>query len=395
MLPRRPSQRTLEELAATFRGVVVTGPRQAGKTTLVRATFPGRPYVSLEDPDESRFARDDPRGFLARFPDGAILDEVQRTPDLLSYLQRIFDEDQRPGLFILTGSQHFGLISGIRQSLAGRVALLHLLPLSSGELARAAQLPANLDEVLWRGGYPTLHDSNVDPIKWLDNYITTYIERDVRGILDVRNLATFESFVRLCAGHTAQLVHLSKLGNETGITHPTANAWIDILEASYVVFRLPPFHASFIKRVTKTPKLYFYDTGLACRLLGISSPQQLVTHPMRGALFENWVITEVMKERHGRGFESVAHFWRTTRGDEIDIVLDRQPAPIPIECKSGATVLDRWWNSIDAWRRIAAESSAEPWLVYGGDASYRRREVNVVGWADLWRQLDDDAVSGP
>ena len=275
----RKALSTLLELAKGYPFVALTGPRQAGKTTLSRMAFPDKPYISLEDPDTREFATTDPRRFLARYPDGAILDEVQRSPELFSYLQTLADMDGRMGLYILTGSQQFGLLSGITQSLAGRVGMVQLLPFSVGELQDADRLPETLDALLHKGSYPPLYDRRLIPAQWYAGYVTTYLERDVRQLINVRDLAIFQRFIRLCAGRTGQLLNLSALANDCGISHNTAKAWISILEASYILCLLLPHHRNFNKRLVKTPKLYFYDSGLAAWLLGVQNSDQLAIHP--------------------------------------------------------------------------------------------------------------------
>lgn len=379
----RAATATLQRMGRTFRVLAVTGPRQSGKTTLVRHAFPDKPFVSLEDPDRLEHLRSDARGFFAGFPDGAILDEAHRFPDLFSWLQGIVDEARRPGMFVLTGSQHFGLMKGLRQSLAGRVGLLHLLPFSLGELQRAKKRVATLDDLLWRGLYPPIRAGGADPVLWLNSYIATYVERDVRGLLDVQDLPGFLRFVRVCAGHVGQLVNLSKLGAACGITHPTARAWLDVLEASYLVFRLQPHFTNFKKRLTKTPKLYFHDTGLAARLVGIESEQHLATHPLRGALFENWVLTELMKARFARGQDAPFYFWRADSGLEVDVVVERGQKLHPIEVKSGATVASDWFTALQKWRDLAKGKAGPAWLVYGGDEARQQHDTEVVPWRAL------------
>lgn len=380
MLIPRDAESTIRRLAEGYPMVAITGPRQSGKTTLVRALFGERPFVSLEDLDERELARDDPRAFLARFPDGAVLDEIQRAPDLFSYLQTRVDEDGRPGLFILTGSQQFDLLAGITQSLAGRVALVRLLPFSLGELQRAEQAPSALEDLLFQGLYPPIHDRRLDPVIWYGNYVRTYVERDVRQIINVQDLSVFQRFVRMCAGRCGQLLNLTSLGNDCGISHATARSWLSVLEASYLVYLLRPHHWNFGKRLVKSPKLYFYDPGLAARLLGIQEPDQLATHPLRGGLFETWVVSELLKRRFHRGLEDDLYFWRDHKGLEVDFLVERGTELVPVEAKSGQTVTRDFFSALSRWRGIAGEQAGRGWLVYGGDRPQSRQEVEVVPW---------------
>lgn len=379
----RTVEQTVLTLLEGFPAVTITGPRQSGKTTLAKAVFRNRPYVSLEDPDSRQAALDDPRSFLDRFPNGAVLDEVQRCPELLSYLQGILDADGRMGLFILTGSQQFGLLSGISQSLAGRTAFVELLPFALAELQQAAVLPQTVDELLFRGGYPSLYQRKVAPRAWFGSYVASYVERDVRQLLKVQELSLFQRFVRLCAGRTGQLLNLSGLAAECGITHNTAKAWITVLEASYILFLLKPHHANFNKRLVKTPKLYFYDTGLACWLLGLQHHQQVGTHPLRGALFETLVISELVKQRLNAGERPELYFWRDSNGNEIDVIMDTGSHLVSIEIKSGVTVAKDFFGGLKKWRQLAGEQAGRQLLVYGGEESYRQNDVEVVGWKKL------------
>ena len=363
--------------------VAVTGPRQSGKTTLVRALFDDRPYVSLEDLDELEFANRDPRGFLAQFDNGAVLDEVQRCPQLFSYLQTRVDADGRMGRFILTGSQQFHLLERMTQSLAGRVAVVPLLPFTLGELAACDQAPTRLEDLLWSGLYPPIHDRQLDPAVWFGNYVQSYIERDVRQMLGIRELSTFQRFLRLCAARTGQLLNLSSLGNDCGITHNTAKAWISVLEASYIVHLLRPHHTNFSKRLIKSPTLYFYDVGLAAWLQGIQEPEQLKHHAGRGALFETWVLGELLKTRFNQALASNLYFWRDRAGHEVDIVIEQGSTLVPVEIKSGQTLNPDFFRGLDRWTRMAGETSGRPWLVYGGDRRQSRTDVEVVPWQQI------------
>ena len=379
----RTAEQNIRSLLQGFPIVTITGPRQSGKTTLAKAIFCDKPYVSLEDPDVRFAAMGDPRSFLERFPDGAVLDEVQRCPEILSYLQTRIDADGRMGLFILTGSQQFGLMSGISQSLAGRTAFVELLPFSIDELASSGILPQSLDEMLLKGGYPALFDRKVSPRAWFSAYVTAYIERDVRQVLKVQELDMFQRFVRLCAGRSGQLLNLSSLAADCGITHNTAKAWISVLEASYILFQLRPHHANFNKRLIKTPKLYFHDAGLACWLLGIQTPQQLNSHPLRGSIFETFIVGELMKSRLNAGDRPGMFFWRDSNGNEVDVIIEQGPKLVALEIKSGATVARDFFAGLEKWLALSGGEAADSFLIYGGEESYRHKGAGVVGWKSV------------
>lgn len=383
MLVPRLAEQTVRHLATQYPVVVITGPRQSGKTTLVNAMFQNRPFVSLEDLDERQHAVDDPRGFLARFPDGAVLDEVQRAPDLFSYLQTRVDRNRRPGEFVLTGSQQFGLLSNVTQTLAGRAALVSLLPFSLPELLAVERAPDTVGDLLFGGLYPPIHDRGLDPAIWYGNYIRTYVERDVRQMVNVRDLALFQRFVRMCAGRSGQLLNLSGLGNDCGVSHNTARDWLSVLEASYIVYRLRPHHRSFDKRLVKTPKLYFYDPGLAARLLGVQNAGQLAIHPQRGALFETWVVAELLKARSNHALDDNLYFWRDRAGHEVDLLIDQGIELVPTEIKSGQTVTRSFFTGLEKWRKIAGSAAGRGWLVYGGDLRQSRKEVEVLPWREI------------
>jgi predicted AAA+ superfamily ATPase len=381
-IPRNAESR-LQHFASGYPVVVLTGPRQSGKSTLVKHAFPDHHYVSLEDLDQREFAETDPRGFLNQFSGGAILDEAQRCPALFSYLQTRVDERQQPGEFILTGSQQFGPLSGITQSLAGRAALLTLLPMSYGELQRSGKIGKNLDKILFDGAYPPIFDRGLEPHPWHGNYVRTYLERDARQLIKVQDLGTFQRFLKLCAGRTGQLLNLSSLANDCGITHNTVKSWVSVLEASYIVHLLPPHHQNFKKRLVKTPKLYFLDTGLATWLLGIQNSEQLATHVQRGALFESWVISELLKARYNAGQTSNLYFWRDRSGHEVDLLIDHGAHLSPLEIKCGQTINTDYFKGLDFWRKLAGETTGQAWLVYGGDARQSRSDVTVLPWHEI------------
>ncbi|MBK8246875.1 MAG: ATP-binding protein [Gemmatimonadetes bacterium] len=380
----RDAASRLIELARLYPVVTVTGARQSGKTTLCRSTFPALPYVSLEPLDTREFARVDPRGFLASYPAGAIIDEVQRAPEFTSYLQAEVDERPTPGRFILTGSQNLAGSASVAQSLAGRTGVLELYPPSWGELQRFASHPTALLEVLWSGAYPRIFDRTIPPQQWLADYVATYVQRDVRQLLNVGDLRAFTNFVRLAAGSTACEINLSRLGGDAGVSHNTVKAWLSVLEASYLFFRLPGWHTNARKQVVKSPKLHVIDSGLACYLLGIRSPEQLQSHPQRGAIFESWVAAELLKQgAHAGSAVSLWHYRDATRL-EVDLVIDAPPDVVLVEAKSGATVASDFTDGVE---RLA--HSLEPSMpsgrmrravVYGGDAAQRRGATEIVPW---------------
>ena len=400
---RRLLETPLKQAAGKYPVVTLTGPRQSGKTTLVRAAFPRHEYASLEDPDVRAFALEDPRGFLGQFTGGVVLDEAQRAPDLFSYLQTIVDGEDAPGRFIVSGSQDFLLLRSISQSLAGRSAIFHLLPFSLAEiegrrpfpleklgreLPKARRpgspgAPPDLMEALLRGFYPRIHDKGLDPQGWYAGYYQTYVERDVREIVNVGDLESFGRFVRLCAGRNGQLLNLASLAVDCGITHTTARRWVSILEASFLVTLLRPHHANYGKRLIKSPKLYFLDTGLLCYLLRIRSPDDLRAHPSRGPVFESFVVCELLKNALHQGREPDLSFWRDATGHEIDAVIERGSERVAVEIKSGQTVADDFFAGIDFWRRLVGDPAAPAALIYGGDRSFRRRGVAVYSWSAM------------
>lgn len=388
MIPRNLRTK-LVALARKFPVVTVTGPRQAGKTTLCRAVFPKKDYVSLEAPDIREYAASDPRGFLADHARGAILDEVQRAPELLSYLQEEVDRRPTPGRFVLTGSANFALLQSVSQSLAGRTALLHLLPLALDEVRRFPGAKLDLNRALWSGSYPAVFDRKLDPTDWYSGYVGTYVERDVRQILKVGDLNAFQTFLRLCAGRSAQLLNLSSLAADSGITHNTARAWISVLEASFIAFRLPPLHANLAKRLVKTPKLHFYDAGLLCYLLGIRSPDHLAAHPLRGAVFESWAVSEILKARLHRGLSPNLFFYRDRKGLEVDVVVERGGDLVAAEIKSGRTVAGDFFPPLESFADLVGSGRqgrrVRRVVLFGGSGAQRRGETRVLPWSELDR----------
>ena len=364
----RIAEKELLALSKQYRAIAVVGPRQSGKTTLVRGVFPEKAYVNLENTDTRRFAIEDPRGFLSGFPHGAILDEVQRVPELFSYLQQILDENTTKGQFILTGSNNFLLQENISQTLAGRVGYMFLLQLSLRELNQP--LPST-DELIYRGLYPELYDGEeMDAGKYYSNYIRTYVERDVRLIKNIVDLYAFERFVRLCAGRTGQLLNMNSLAIETGVDNKTIASWLSVLETSFIVFRLQPYHKNYNKRIVKMPKLYFYDTGLASALLGIENKEQLSLHPFRGALFENMVVLEFLKNRFNHGKTNNLFFWRDNVGTEIDLLIENAERLVPVEIKSGQTITEAYFKSLTTWCKISGIDTG--YVIYAGNQTQKR-----------------------
>ena len=377
----------LVKLFRQYPFVTVTGPRQSGKTTLCRATFPDLAYVDLDAPDEREFARSDPRRFLNRFRKGAILDEVQRVPDLLSYLKVLADDDGRNGLFVLTGSQQFGLSEAIGQSLAGRTALLRLLPFSMAERRRAGA-SCSADDILYSGFYPRIHDHQLEPRQALGDYFETYVERDVRRVGEIHNLSAFRRFVRLCAGRVGQLINLTSLGADAGVSRATARNWLSVLEASYIVFQLRPYFTNVRKRLIKSPKLYFHDVGLAAHLIGIEHAGQLATHPLRGSLFENVVAAEALKHRFNRGRRSNLSFYRDSRGLECDLLYENGNGIALIEIKAGATVASDYFTALNRVAGILPRVTRRI-VVYGGRDPQSRSSGDIVPLRQLSNTLHE------
>ncbi|MBU4263101.1 MAG: ATP-binding protein [Proteobacteria bacterium] len=384
--------RILAEYAAAiftkYPVVTVTGPRQSGKTTLARATFADKPYANLENPVTRQFAQEDPLAFLNQYPEGAVIDEIQRVPDLLSYIQVIVDERGKNSLFVLTGSQQFELMRGISQSLAGRTALLKLLPFSIPELSAGFSL--DIDEMLFKGFYPRIYAQDLAPAQAYGDYFETYVERDLRQLVNVKDLSVFQRFVRLCAGRCGQLLNLNGLANDTGISQSTAREWMTVLEASYIVFLLQPFHANIGKRLIKSPKMYFYDVGLASWLCGIEEEKQVATHPLRGSLFENMVIMEVLKYRYNHGKRNNLYFYRDSNGNEIDLIYTKGNDMLPIEIKSGQTITPAYFSGL---KKISALFPDQlPWpgfLIYGGETEQARQDIKVLRIFSLPEHLDE------
>jgi predicted AAA+ superfamily ATPase len=383
---RRDVEPLLEALAAKYPVLTITGPRQAGKTTLCKKAFPRLSYVSLEAHDTREYARSDPRGFLAEYAGGAILDEIQNAPELTSYLQVEVDERPDPGRFVLTGSQHLGLTQAVSQSLAGRTAVIHLLPPSLRELRRFASAPRELLPTLWAGAYPRIHDVGIAADRWLADYVTTYVQRDVRQVINVGDLEAFTAFLRHCAGRSAQEVNLSALGGDVGVSHNTARAWLSVLEATFLCHRIPAWHRNLRKQLVKAPKLHFVDSGLLCHLLGIATPEQLRHHPLRGAIFESWVAAEVFKARAHKGLAASMFHFRDAKGLEVDLVVEASRELLLVEAKSGATLGGDFFAPLQRLAELAAGDEPKPIaqrVVFGGDRGQRRGSARAVPWSSI------------
>lgn len=366
-------------LAEKFQVITLTGPRQSGKTTLVRSSFPALSYVSLEEPDIRQIALTDPRGFLSNYPSGAILDEIQNTPDLFSYIQRIVDEDRRIR-FILTGSSNFLLMEKISQSLAGRTAVLHLLPFSMKELE---PLPESYEELIFKGQYPRIYDREIHPPDFYPSYIQTYIEKDVRLIKNIGDINAFIQFTQLCAGRIGQLINFAGLASDAGISPNTARSWFSILESSYILYRLQPYHRNFNKRLIKSAKLYFYDTGVACSLLGVREQGQVNLHYLKGALFENLIINEFIKRAFNQGENHLPYFWQDNHGREIDCMLENGNNLFAVEIKSGKTMSTSYFDTMDYFESLSAINRERMYVVYGGDQSMATKAGTLISWKDL------------
>ena len=383
MIPRT-LQTHIKKMAEVFPVVAVTGPRQSGKTTLVKANFPNYAYVNLENLDDRSAAIEDPRLFLKYHGrQGVIIDEIQKVPELFSYLQQIADETDKMGNYIITGSQNFLLMEKVTQSLAGRVSINNLLPFSIDEFPQKKILNKDLNQILYTGMYPAIYDRKILPENYYPSYLQTYVERDVRSLKNIANLNLFQRFLKLCAGRTGQLLNLSNIGNELGIDGKTVRSWLSILEASFIIFLLPPYFNNFKKRIVKHPKLYFYDTGLACSLLGLKNSEQLIYHYLRGAVFENFIISEYLKIKRHQGINPNIYFWQDNSGNEVDMLIDDGGSLNAVEIKSGTTINQDFFRNLTKFQKFSGTTAENSYLVYGGEQGMPRKNGQVLSWRDL------------
>lgn len=376
----RSLAKEISERKDKFPILAVTGPRQSGKTTLLKAMFPDYTYVSLENPDNRSFAGEDPNGFLKMYSERVILDEVQRVPELFSYLQTAVDASGQMGQYILSGSQNFHLVKNITQTLAGRVALFRLLPLDQEEMMDTSILPDSYAEACFKGGYPAVYHRGIEPPDFYTNYIQTYIEKDVTELINIRDTNSFRTFLKLCAARAGQLLSLNAIANECNISQPTAKAWLSILESSYIVFLLYPYHENFNKRLVKTPKLYFYDTGLICYLLGIREHQEVLTNRLKGNLFENMVIANFQKINEHRYLHRDYYFWQDHNGLEVDLLLKTPEYFEVFEIKATQTLNNDIFKNLQHFAKIIQSAPVHSHLIYGGDQSLTRSTVDVLSW---------------
>ena len=368
------------ELSKKFPFVLITGPRQSGKSTLVKMAFPDYTYISFSDLDVRNFAKEDPRGFIKTYPDKVIIDEVQKEPTILSYLQTHTDNANKEGMYILTGSQNILLMSSVDESLAGRVGILNLLPFSNAEMRNANINKDNINEQIFYGGYPRIYDKDINPTDYYPDYIKTYVERDIRNIKQIGDLSLFIKFIKLCAGRIGQLLNKASLANECGITEPTVQSWLSILEQCYIVHLLKPDHKNFSKRLVKTPKLYFYDTGLLCSLLEISSASQLATHYLRGELFENMIINELIKKELNNGRNPDFTFWRDSNGNEVDLIQNKDNEIFAYEIKSGATFNMNYFKGLNYWANLSHADAEHKTVIFGGGNSMKTTDGELLSW---------------
>jgi predicted AAA+ superfamily ATPase len=379
---QRGASNKIKQLARKFPAVGLLGPRQSGKTTLAKELFPKKPYISFENQDNVLLATKDPRAFLGQYKNGAIFDEIQRVPQLLSYMQGVIDaQPNKVGLFIITGSQNLLLLESISQTLAGRIAFIHLLPFSFTELEGSKYGKQSLNKLILNGGYPRLYDKKINPVDYYPNYLLTYVERDVRQIKNISSLALFQRFLKVCASRVGQEVNYTSIGNDTGVDQKTIMSWFGILEASFIAFRLQPFYKNLGKRLTQMPKLYFYDTGLCCSLLELETESHVNTHPLRGALFENLIILELLKARYNNGQRGNLFYWRDRTGNEIDVLIDQSSQVIPVEIKTASTFNTDYVKGINYWKKVNPDTK-KAFVIYTGKSAFLDSS-QILNWKDL------------
>ena len=379
---KRTIESSIKYYAKKYPVLAVTGPRQSGKTTMLKTMFPKYTYISLENPDLREFATTDPNGFFKYYSGNLILDEIQQTPALFSYIQTLVDASGKMGQFILSGSQNFHLMQHITQSLAGRVALFKLLPFDFEELQQANLLPDNYEEILVKGSYPAIFDRALSSKVFYANYLQTFVEKDLKQLIDVRDLRQFRNFISLCAARSGQLVNLNSLGNECGISQPTAKTWLSVLESSYIVFLLQPYHVNFNKRIVKTPKLYFYDTGLLCHLLKITNPQSIQLHPLKGSLFENLIVAEAFKQNDHKYLHADFCFWRDASGNEVDLLVEHNDKLSIVEIKASSTIKNEHFKGLNYFGALEGSNVKSKNLIYTGALNQKRSQLNVVSWRE-------------
>jgi predicted AAA+ superfamily ATPase len=379
---KRTIESSIKYYAKKYPVLAVTGPRQSGKTTMLKTMFPKYTYISLENPDLREFATTDPNGFFEYYSGNLILDEVQQTPALFSYIQTLVDASGKMGQFILSGSQNFHLMQHITQSLAGRVALFKLLPFDFTELQQAKLLPNDYEDILVKGSYPAIFDRALSSKVFYANYLQTYVEKDLKQLIDVRDLRQFRNFISLCAARSGQLVNLNSLGNECGISQPTAKAWLSVLESSYIVFLLQPYHVNFNKRIVKTPKLYFYDTGLLCHLLKITNPKSIQLHPLKGSLFENLIVAEAFKQNDHKYLHADFCFWRDASGNEVDLLVEHNDKLSIAEIKASSTIKNEYFKGLNYFGALEGSNVKSKNLIYTGALNQKRSQLNVVSWKE-------------
>lgn len=377
----RQIEKVLLKLLDKFPAVSVTGPRQSGKTTLVKNLGLDYNYISLENIDTRTFATEDPRGFLNAAGEKFILDEVQYVPELFSYLQEVLDNSKQNGKVILLGSQSFLMNQHISQSLAGRVAMLKLLPLSYSELKTGNLNSTDINHVLFTGGYPRLYNENIDPLYFFPNYIETYLQRDIRLLQNIENLMTFVKFIKLCAGRIGNIVNFSSLANDADIAVNTVKSWLSLLEASYILYFLQPYSGNINRRLIKSPKLYFYDTGLACSLLGLEQAAQLESFYLKGNLFENFILSELVKSRFNAGLPINYYFLRDSKGMEVDCVVEKPNSIDLIEIKMSETLSPSHIANIRALKTLFP--ATDNYLIYSGEQEPLYHNVQFVNWQNI------------